>query len=252
MLDVDDLRAGYGDIAVLRGVSLSVTRGEIVTVVGANGAGKTTLLRTISGLIRPSAGRIVYDGVPITGLRPDVIVGRGLIHCPEGRGMLKRMTVRENLELGAYRLGRGDRSAALERVFSLFPKLQERQAQHAGLLSGGEQQMLAIGRALMAEPRLLILDEPSLGLSPLLVTQIFRIIRRINEEQGVAILLVEQNAHMALRTAQFGYVLEVGRIVLADDCNSLMQTDAIKEFYLGQKEAGIRGQRRYKRKRLWH
>jgi branched-chain amino acid transport system ATP-binding protein len=161
--------------------------------------------------------------------------------------------VRENLMMGAYT--RHDKDAVhhdLELCYGYFPVLKERAHQNAGLLSGGEQQMLSISRALMGRPKLLLLDEPSLGLSPLLVTQIFRIIRRINEEQGVAILLVEQNAHMALRTARFGYVLEVGRIVLADDCNSLMQTDAIKEFYLGQKEAGIRGQRRYKRKRLWH
>jgi len=232
MLDVDDLRAGYGDIAVLRGVSLSVTRGEIVTVVGANGAGKTTLLRTISGLIRPSAGRIVYDGVPITGLRPDVIVGRGLIHCPEGRGMLKRMTVRENLELGAYRLGRGDRSAALERVFSLFPKLQERQAQHAVLLSGGEQQMLAIGRALMAEPRLLILDEPSLGLSPLLVTEMFSIIRALRR-LDVTILLVEQNAMQALHCSDRAYVLDNGAIALSGSAQALMTDVRMRAAYFG-------------------
>jgi branched-chain amino acid transport system ATP-binding protein len=184
---------------------------------------------------------------------PDRVMRLGICHVPEGREVFPFLTVHENLLMGAY--SRHDKDAVhkdLELCFGYFPVLKERSHQRAGLLSGGEQQMLAISRALMGRPKLLLLDEPSLGLSPLLVTQIFRIIRRINEEQGVSILLVEQNAHMALRTAHFGYVLEVGRIVLADDCNSLMQTDAIKEFYLGQKETGIRGQRRYKRKRLWH
>jgi branched-chain amino acid transport system ATP-binding protein len=253
LLDVTGIETFYGPIQAIRGVSLQVEQGHIVTVLGANGAGKTTVLRTISGVLDPERGSVRFEGRDIASMPPDKVMRLGICHVPEGRETFPFLTVRENLMMGAYT--RHDKDAVhhdLELCYGYFPVLKERAHQNAGLLSGGEQQMLAISRALMGRPKLLLLDEPSLGLSPLLVTQIFRIIRRINEEQGVAILLVEQNAHMALRTAQFGYVLEVGRIVLADDCNSLMQTDAIKEFYLGQKEAGIRGQRRYKRKRLWH
>jgi branched-chain amino acid transport system ATP-binding protein len=253
LLDVTGIETFYGPIQAIRGVSLQVEQGSIVTVLGANGAGKTTVLRTISGVLDPERGSVRFEGRDIASMAPDKVMRLGICHVPEGRETFPFLTVRENLMMGAYT--RHDKDAVhhdLELCYSYFPVLKERAHQNAGLLSGGEQQMLAISRALMGRPKLLLLDEPSLGLSPLLVTQIFRIIRRINEEQGVAILLVEQNAHMALRTAQFGYVLEVGRIVLADDCNSLMQTDAIKEFYLGQKEAGVRGQRRYKRKRLWH
>jgi branched-chain amino acid transport system ATP-binding protein len=253
ILDVTGIETFYGPIQAIRGVSLQVEPGQIVTVLGANGAGKTTVLRTISGVLDPERGSVRFQGRDIAHLPPDRVMRLGICHVPEGREVFPFLTVHENLLMGAY--ARHDKDAVhhdLELCFTYFPVLKERSHQNAGLLSGGEQQMLAISRALMGRPKLLLLDEPSLGLSPLLVTQIFRIIRRINEEQGVAILLVEQNAHMALRTAQFGYVLEVGRIVLADNCASLMQTDAIKEFYLGQKEAGIRGQRRYKRKRLWH
>jgi branched-chain amino acid transport system ATP-binding protein len=253
ILDVTGIETFYGPIQAIRGVSLTVEKGQIVTVLGANGAGKTTVLRTISGVLDPERGSVRFGGREIAHTPPDRVMRQGICHVPEGRETFPFLTVRENLLMGAYT--RHDKDAVhqdLELCYGYFPVLKERAYQRAGLLSGGEQQMLSISRALMGRPKLLLLDEPSLGLSPLLVTQIFRIIRRINDEQGVAILLVEQNAHMALRTAQFGYVLEVGRIVLADDCNSLMQTDAIKEFYLGQKETGIRGQRRYKRKRLWH
>ena len=253
LLDVTGIETFYGPIQAIRGVSLQVAQGQIVTVLGANGAGKTTVLRTISGVLDPERGQVRFEGSEIAHLPPDRVMRLGICHVPEGRETFPFLTVRENLLMGAYT--RHDKDAVhhdLELCFTYFPVLKERSHQRAGLLSGGEQQMLAISRALMGRPKLLLLDEPSLGLSPLLVTQIFRIIRRINEEQGVAILLVEQNAHMALRTAQFGYVLEVGRIVLADDCEKLMQTDAIKEFYLGQKDAGVRGQRRWKRKRLWH
>jgi len=253
LLDVTGIETFYGPIQAIRGVSLQVEQGQIVTVLGANGAGKTTVLRTISGVLDPERGSVSFESKAIDHMPPDRVMRLGICHVPEGREVFPFLTVHENLMMGAY--ARHDKDAVhkdLELCFGYFPVLKERSHQRAGLLSGGEQQMLAISRALMGRPKLLLLDEPSLGLSPILVTQIFRIIRRINEEQGVAILLVEQNAHMALRTAHFGYVLEVGRIVLADDCNSLMQTDAIKEFYLGQKEAGIRGQRRYKRKRLWH
>ena len=253
ILRLSNIESYYGPIMAIRGISLEVPRGQIVTLLGANGAGKTTVLKTISGILDPQKGTIEFLGKPIQRMEADKIVRLGLSHVPEGREVFPFLSVRENLMMGAY--PRRDRDAVaddLEQVYKYFPRLRERLNQPAGQLSGGEQQMLVIGRALMNRPTLLLLDEPSLGLSPILVSQIFRIIRRINDEQGVAILLVEQNAHMALRTAQFGYVLEVGRIVLADDCAKLMQSDAIKEFYLGQKDAGIRGQRRWKRKRLWH
>jgi branched-chain amino acid transport system ATP-binding protein len=253
LLDVTGIETFYGPIQAIRGVSLQVAPGQIVTVLGANGAGKTTVLRTISGVLDPERGEVRFENRDIAHLPPDRVMRLGICHVPEGREVFPFLTVYENLLMGAY--SRHDKDAVhhdLELCYTYFPVLKERSAQRAGLLSGGEQQMLAISRALMGRPKLLLLDEPSLGLSPLLVTQIFRIIRRINDEQGVAILLVEQNAHMALQTAQFGYVLEVGRIVLADDCAKLMQTDAIKEFYLGQKDAGVRGQRRWKRKRLWN
>src|SRR6516164_7614229 len=233
LLDVTAIETFYGPIQAIRGVSLHVDQGQIVTVLGANGAGKTTVLRTISGVLDPERGSVRFEDKEIDHLPPDRVMRLGICHVPEGREVFPFLTVRENLMMGSYT--RHDKDAVhrdLELCFSYFPVLQERSHQRAGLLSGGEQQMLSISRALMGRPKLLLLDEPSLGLSP--------------------ILLVEQNAHMALRTAQFGYVLEVGRIVLADDCARLMQSDAIKEFYLGQKDAGIRGQRRWKRKRLWH
>src|SRR5580658_1728609 len=253
LLRVDSIETFYGPIQAVRGVSLEVAPGQIVTVLGANGAGKTTVLRTVSGILDPEGGKVVFEGRDIAHMAPDQVMRMGICHVPEGREVFPFLTVRENLMMGSYtRRDRDGIAKDLELCFGYFPRLQERQHQRAGLLSGGEQQMLAIARALMGKPKLLLLDEPSLGLSPILVQQIFSIIRRINQEQGVAILLVEQNAHMALQTADYGYVLEVGRIVLADECAKLMQTDAIKEFYLGQKEAGVRGQRRYKRARLWH
>src|SRR6202789_1325623 len=253
LLRVDSIATFYGPIQAIRGVSLDVDPGQIVTVLGANGAGKTSVLRTIFGILDSEQGRVVFEGRNIARMPPDQVMRLGICHVPEGREIFPFLTVRENLNMGAY-TRRDPKGVAsdIALCFDYFPRLKERESQRAGLLSGGEQQMLAISRALMGRPRLLLLDEPSLGLSPLLVQQIFGIIRRINQEQGVAILLVEQNAHMALQTADYGYVLEVGRIVLADECAKLMQTDAIKEFYLGQKEAGVRGQRRYKRARLWH
>jgi branched-chain amino acid transport system ATP-binding protein len=253
ILKVTNIETYYGPIMAIRGVSFEVPKGGIVTILGANGAGKTTVLKTICGVMDPQKGSVVFEGQEIRRMDPDKVMRLGVSHVPEGREVFPFLSVRENLRMGAYTRRDADGVAQdLEAVFGYFPVLRERADQRAGSLSGGEQQMLSISRALMGRPKLLLLDEPSLGLSPILVTQIFRIIRRINEEQGVAILLVEQNAHMALRTAQFGYVLEVGRIVLADDCAKLMQTDAVKEFYLGQKETGVRGQRRWKRKRLWH
>jgi branched-chain amino acid transport system ATP-binding protein len=253
LLRVDGIETYYGPIRAIGGVSLDVAPGQIVTALGANGAGKTTVLRTISGVMDPERGRVLFDGREIQGMAPDRVMRLGMCHVPEGREVFPFLTVHENLMMGAYT--RRDRDIVahdLELCFGYFPRLKEREHQRAGLLSGGEQQMLSISRALMGKPKLLLLDEPSLGLSPILVRQIFDIIRRINIEQGVAILLVEQNAHIALQTADYGYVLEVGRVVLADHCAKLMHQDAIKEFYLGQKEAGVRGQRRYRKQKLWH
>jgi branched-chain amino acid transport system ATP-binding protein len=253
LLRVQAIETFYGPIQAIRGVSLEVAPNQIVTVLGANGAGKTTVLRTVSGILDPEAGKVLFEGRDIVHMPPDQVMRLGICHVPEGREVFPFLTVRENLVMGAYTRRDSDgiaRDMAL--CFDYFPRLQERQHQRAGLLSGGEQQMLAISRALMGRPKLLLLDEPSLGLSPLLVQQIFGIIRRINHEQGVAILLVEQNAHIALQTADHGYVLEVGRIVAQGSCESLLQRQDIKEFYLGQKETGVRGQRRWKKRRLWN
>ncbi|HXP29506.1 MAG TPA: ABC transporter ATP-binding protein [Stellaceae bacterium] len=236
MLDIAGLEVRYDQVEALRGVDLAVRRGEIVAIIGANGAGKSTLLRAISGLVRPTRGHIAYQDEEIAGLRPDRIVSRGLVHCPEGRAILKRMTVRENLRLGAYRLGeRNDRT--LDKVFALFPRLQERQHQLGASLSGGEQQMLAIGRALMSEPSLLLLDEPSLGLAPLMVAETFRIVRELRT-LGVTVLLVEQNAAQALRCADRAYVLENGRITLAGPAAALLDDSRVRDAYLGAGAAG--------------
>lgn len=233
MLELRDVEASYGRIRALRGISLAVEQGEIVTLIGANGAGKTTTLRAISGLLRPSSGRIVFDGMDCTSTPPDRIVRHGLSHSPEGRRVFARMTVRENLELGAFtRSSQAEIASDLERVFTIFPRLSERIDQKAGTLSGGEQQMLAIARALMSRPRLLLLDEPSLGLSPILVQTIFRIIKEINET-GTTILLIEQNARQALQVATRGYVLEVGTIAHADRADALLASEAVQAAYLG-------------------
>jgi branched-chain amino acid transport system ATP-binding protein len=252
LLDVQGIGSGYGDVPVLSDVSLTVGADEIVSVVGANGAGKTTLLSTISGLLRCTAGTIRFEGAPIERLAAHDVVTRRLVMVPEGGRLFPFMTVLENLELGAFNASaRPALKSSLDNVLAHFPILAERRQQLAGSLSGGERQMCAIARAVMSQPKLLMLDEPSLGLSPLLVTQIFSIIRRINQEQGVAILLVEQNAHVALQTAAYGYIIEVGRIVLQDSCANLMEKEDIREFYLGQKHEGVRGRRRWKRKKLW-
>jgi branched-chain amino acid transport system ATP-binding protein len=233
LLDVSGIDASYGRIRALDGVSLRVEEGEIVTLIGANGAGKTTTLRTISGLIRPSAGAIRFAGEEITRCTPDEIVRRGVGHSPEGRRVFARMSVRENLELGAYtRRSHAEIAEDMERVFGIFPRLRERTAQKAGTLSGGEQQMLAMGRALMSRPRLLMLDEPSLGLSPILVQTIFGVIRDINK-RGTTVLLIEQNARQALGIASRGYVLEVGKIVFEDTAANLMASEAVRAAYLG-------------------
>ncbi|HKR65981.1 MAG TPA: ABC transporter ATP-binding protein [Thermoanaerobaculia bacterium] len=232
MLSIHGLEVGYGAISALHGIDLEVQKGEIVTLIGANGAGKTTTLRTISGLLKPRKGRVEFEGKDITGVAPHIITGRGISHVPEGRGIFANLTVHDNLELGGYLRKGSIAKEEYERVYSLFPVLKERIKQNAGTLSGGEQQMLAISRALMAKPAVLLLDEPSLGLAPQMVQTIFRVIREINAE-GTTILLVEQNAHMALVTAHRGYVMETGRITLADETKALLASDRIKKAYLG-------------------
>jgi branched-chain amino acid transport system ATP-binding protein len=232
ILAVSGLRAGYGTTEILRGVDLVVGHGEIVAVLGSNGAGKSTLNLAISGVVRPWAGSIRFDDAAIEREHPAAIVARGLIHVPEGRRIFPNMTVRENLDLGAYRRGRRHRRDNRQRVFSIFPRLAERQAQRAGTLSGGEQQMLAIGRGLMAEPRLLILDEPSLGLSPLLVEELFTLIKDINGD-GIALLLVEQNLVQSLEVAQRAYILDNGMFVLKGRAAELRNDPDLKRAYLG-------------------
>jgi branched-chain amino acid transport system ATP-binding protein len=235
VLELTDVHTYYGNIRALRGISLSVAPGEIVTLIGGNGAGKTTTLKTILGTIRPRRGRVRFNGQTIDGLATDRIVRLGIAQSPEGRRIFPKMTVLENLELGAF--ARKDRAAIgpdLERVYALFPRLSERAGQQGGTLSGGEQQMLAIGRALMARPSLLLLDEPSMGLSPILVDTIFQIVRDINR-QGTTILLVEQNARMALRVAHRGYVIQTGRIVLQAAADELLRSDLVRKTYLGEK-----------------
>jgi len=233
MLELEDLRAGYGNIEALHGISLSVGEGEIVTLIGANGAGKTTTLMTISGCVRARSGAIRFRGRDISGLPPHEIVALGLVQSPEGRKIFPRLTVAENLEMGAFTRRDPDGIAAdQKRVFELFPILGERRRQPGGTLSGGEQQMLAIARALMARPKLLLLDEPSLGLAPLVVSRIFEVIRELNRE-GATILLVEQNAQMALKAAHRGYVLETGTIAMADAADKLLADPRVRSAYLG-------------------
>jgi branched-chain amino acid transport system ATP-binding protein len=252
MLSLNNIESAYGPIKAIRGVSLTVQQGEISTVLGSNGAGKTTILKTISGIIDPRKGSVVFKGLDITAQDPALIVQQGLSHVPEGREVFALLSVRDNLLMGAYtRHDRDGVARDLETVFGYFPILRERSHQEAGLLSGGQQQMLAISRALMARPDLILLDEPSLGLSPKLTREIFEIVVRINREQGTTILLVEQNANMALNVADYGVVLENGRIVMADSCDRLREKDDIKEFYLGLKNDSVRGERRWKKKKMW-
>ena len=252
VLNLLNVESAYGPIKAIRGISLRVRRGEIATVLGSNGAGKTTILKTISGIIDPRKGSIEFKGDDITARDPAYIVQQGLSHVPEGREVFPLLSVHDNLLMGAYtRRDRDGVARDMEAVFAYFPILKERAKQDAGLLSGGQQQMLAISRAIMADPDLILLDEPSLGLSPKLTKEIFEIVVRINRERGVTILLVEQNANMALQTADYGYVLEVGRIVMADTCARLLQKEDIKEFYLGIKEQGVRGKRRWKKRKTW-
>ena len=234
MLEIENLEVSYGSIRALHGVSLKVPQGSIVTLIGANGAGKSTTLRTVSGLVKARGGRVVYEGEEITGLPAHAIVARGLCHVPEGRMVFANLSVEENLRMGAYlRKDRAGISEDLDFSCSLFPRLKERWQQPAGTMSGGEQQMLAIARALMSRPRCLMLDEPSLGIAPMLVRSIFEQIVAINRERGITILLVEQNANLALAISRHGYVLETGRVLLEDTSEALRQNPQVREAYLG-------------------
>jgi branched-chain amino acid transport system ATP-binding protein len=251
-LQLKNIESYYGPIMAIKGISLKVEEKQIVTILGANGAGKTTILKTISGVIVPEKGTIEFMGQMIDRMAPHKIVGIGISHVPEGRELFPDLTVRENLMMGAYlRRDQHRVQEDLQKVYTYFDVLRMRPLQMAGNLSGGEQQMLSIARGIMARPRLMLLDEPSLGLAPLLVNEIFHIVRRINQEDKTTILLVEQNALMALSLAQYGYVLESGRIVMGDWCQNLVENEDIKEFYLGIKEHGIRHERRWRRKKKW-
>lgn len=247
LLSVQNIETYYGPVSAVCGVSLVVEQGAIVTVLGANGAGKTTVLKTIAGLMFPAKGLVHFEGENITGIEPDKIVRLGIAHVPEGREVFPLLSTEENLRLGSF----NNQLSRLDVVYEYFPILQKHRKLSAGFLSGGQQQMLAIGRALMQTPRLIMFDEPSLGLSPKLVHEISEIIARINTEQSVSILLVEQNAKMALQVAQYGYILEQGRVVMENTCERLSASTDVKEFYLGMKEAGVRGQRRWKRRKTW-
>lgn len=251
LLRVLNIETYYGAVMALRGVSMDVHEGKITTILGANGAGKTTLLKTVSGVLDPKKGQIMLNGKEIQGSAPDKIVKQGVAHVPEGREVFPFLSIHENLMMGAFT--RSDREIGddIEMVFSYFPILKERRDQQAGYLSGGQQQMLAIGRGLMARPKVMLLDEPSLGLSPLLVQEIFGIIKRLNAEQGVTMLLVEQNANIALKTAHYGYVMEIGRIVMDDTAPKLLASEDIQEFYLGKTGDTQRDQKRWKRKKTW-
>ena len=251
LLQVRNLESFYGPVMAIRGVSLDVPEGKIVAVLGANGAGKTTLLRTVSGIMDPEKGEVLLSGEPIQRDDPDRIVRKGIVHVPEGREVFPLLSVQENLTMGAYTRADGGVGGDMETVFEYFPVLRERIRQPAGTLSGGEQQMLAIARGLMARPRIMLLDEPSLGLSPVMVREIFSIVRRLNVERGVTLLLVEQNAGMALDLADFGYVLETGQIVMEGSAERLKRNADIQEFYLGAQTASPRGDRRWKRRKTW-
>ncbi len=252
VLRIDNLESYYGPIMAIRGVSLEVRAGQIVTILGANGAGKTTLLKTISGVMTPAKGTVHMNAEAIGGRDADVIVKKGLVHVPEGREIFPLLTVAENVAIGAYtRSGKAGISRDTDMVYSYFPILGQRAKQQAGTLSGGQQQMLAIARGLMAAPRVMLLDEPSLGLSPLLVEEIFVILRRLNKEQNVTMLLVEQNARVALEVADYGYVMELGRIVMADEAEKLENSKDIQSFYLGVRQQSERGARRWKQRKTW-
>ena len=252
ILKVRNLETFYGPVMAVRGISLDVYPGQIVSVLGGNGAGKTTVLKTICGALEPQKGSVVFAGEDITAWQPDRVARAGMGHVPEGREVFPFLTIKDNLMMGAYcRKDKLKVNADLELVFHYFPDLKNKQDLQAVYLSGGQQQMLAIGRTLMMRPKLMLLDEPSLGLSPLLVKEIFDIIVRLNEEQGMTVLLVEQNANMALNVAHAGYVIEVGRVVFDGDRETLLNSADIQEFYLGKKQQNLRGKRRWKQRKTW-
>ena len=251
LLELSNVETYYGPVMAIRGISLEVRAGQIVTLLGANGAGKTTVLKTISGAMDPQKGTILLDGQPIQARDPDVIARMGVAHVPEGHEVFPFLSVEDNLRIGAFCRSDDRIEADLATVYGYFPVLKGKRRQKAAFLSGGQQQMLAIGRALMLDPRIMLLDEPSLGLAPKLVGEIAAIIRRINRERGVAVLLVEQNAHMALDVADYGYLMEIGRVVMEDTAERLQQATDVQEFYLGLKDQGVRGRRRWKRRKTW-
>ena len=251
MLELKNIETYYGPTMAIRGVSLKVYEGQVVSVLGANGAGKTTVLKTISGAIDPQKGQVIFEGKEIQAQDPDRVARLGLAHVPEGREVFPFLNVEKNLLMGAYTRKDAQINDDLALVYDYFPVLAEKKAQAAGFLSGGQQQMLAIGRALMLQPKLMLLDEPSLGLSPALVSEIAAIVVRLREEQGVTIVLVEQNARMALDIGDFGYVMELGRVVMEDTCERLKQSTDVQEFYLGMKDEGVREARRWKQRKTW-
>jgi branched-chain amino acid transport system ATP-binding protein len=251
ILELRNIETYYGPVMAIRGVSLDVPRGKVVSLLGANGAGKTTVLKTISGAIDPQKGSVTYEGQQIQSRDPDWVARQGIAHVPEGREVFPFLNVDENLRMGAFSRRDAGISQDLEMVYDYFPVLKTLYKSQAVNLSGGQQQMLAIGRALMLRPQLMLLDEPSLGLSPILVHEISEIITRLNKEQQVTVLLVEQNAKMALDVGDYGYVMEVGRIVMENTCERLRQATDIQEFYLGMKDAGVRGRRRWKQRKTW-
>ena len=251
LLELKNLETYYGPIMAIRGVSLTVKEGQIVTVLGANGAGKTTVLKTISGALDPQKGTIYFDQKAIHGWDPDRVARLGIAHVPEGREVFPFLSVEKNLLMGAFTRADDQVKADTELVYDYFPVLKEKRQLSAGFLSGGQQQMLSIGRAMMLRPRLMLLDEPSLGLSPVLVDEIATIIRRLRDERGMTIVLVEQNARMALGIGDFGYVMELGRVVMEDTCERLSNSTDVQEFYLGLKDQGVRNVRRWKQRKTW-
>jgi branched-chain amino acid transport system ATP-binding protein len=251
LLELKNIETSYGPISAVRGISLKVNRGQIVTLLGANGAGKSTVLKTISGVLDPKKGQVIYKGVEIQGKDPDKIARLGIAHVPEGREVFPFLSVLDNLKIGAWGQPASTLNEQIAMCYAYFPRLKERENSQARLLSGGEQQMLAIARALMSKPDVMLMDEPSLGLSPKLASEVFTIVKRLNVEQGLTVLLVEQSAKAALNTAHFGYVIEIGRIVMEDTTEELLKKEDIQEFYLGLKEQGVRGQRRWKKRRTW-
>lgn len=251
LLELKNVETYYGPIMAIRGVSLRVHEGQVVTVLGANGAGKTTVLKTISGALDPQKGQVIFQGQEIQKRDPDKIACLGIAHVPEGREVFPFLSVEKNLLMGAFSRKDAFIETDLKLVYEYFPVLKEKKAQSAGFLSGGQQQMLAIGRAIMLRPKLMLLDEPSLGLSPALVSEIAQIVKRLRNEQGVTIVLVEQNARMALDIGNFGYVMELGRIVMEDTCARLKDSTDVQEFYLGLKDEGVRQVRRWKQRKTW-